>query len=154
MSKAPECELVMVEGVTLARKRARGLCQVLRCGNPVAKGRRICERHKKQLYRARNPWRYAWENLKRSAQLRGKVFALTPEEFREELEPLGYDPTRRGCREGFLTVERVDPLCGYVPGNIRPMEFMENSRKGARADRDAHRGQCRMDELEAEDLPW
>lgn len=137
-------------------KHRRGLCVTRHCRKAHAPGRRRCYKCDKALYRLRNPVRYAFENLRRSANLRGIGFALSFEDFQDFCAASDYDPERRGCRPGALTVERVDPLRPYEPGNLRCLEFMENSAKGWGPDRDRHRGQAplALDGARGEEEPF
>lgn len=110
------------------RKKAKGGCLTPYCRNRAAPQRKFCHKCNKRAYRQRHPDRYAYENLRRSAQLRDIPFLLTFEEFTDFVAKTEYDPEKRGCSEGCCTVDRIDPSRGYEVGNIRPMEFLENSR--------------------------
>ncbi len=43
----------------------------------------------------------------------------------------------RGVGAGCLHIDRIDPLRGYEPGNIRCLDASENCRKGATDDKKA-----------------
>jgi len=111
-------------------KRDAGLCVVKRCRCQRRPGRSLCERHKKQLSRFRNPERYAYDNLRRSAQMRGIRFEMSFEEWLHFIDSTDYVVELRGCKPGSLTVDRIDSSRGYTPDNIRPLEFLENSKRG------------------------
>lgn len=111
----------------IARKASKGLCLTARCLNRAATACHYCHKCRKRKYREAHPERYAYENLRRSAQLRRIAFLLTFEQWLEFIQTTEYDPARRGCHEGALTVDRIDSSRGYESGNIRPLEFMENS---------------------------
>lgn len=40
--------------------------------------------------------------------------------------------TQKGNEAGSLTIDRIDPSKGYVPGNLQPMSREENVRKQMR----------------------
>jgi hypothetical protein len=118
------------------------LCKHPGCKRPAAPHRCECEACKRRRARERNPWWAAWETKRTDARNRGIRFAVSLQDFRAELEPQGYDPKLRGCWPGAHTVDRMDPRLGYVPGNLRALEFMDNCRKGGGEDRAVLAGQA------------
>ena len=56
-------------------------CNMPGCTKKAAPGKRKCWAHVKAKYRADNPVKAAYQNLRTSARRRGKEFTLTFEEF-------------------------------------------------------------------------
>ena len=115
---------------TLARKKREGLCKHWGCQNftrrPTARDCETCHSRKKRI---KNPVRYAFQQVKRSADMRGIPFNLTFEEFQEFDKQTGY-VNSKGTGTESLTIDRIDPSKGYEVGNIRALNFADNcSRK-------------------------
>lgn len=107
------------------------------CRKPAAKGRRMCSRCHMRQWRTTRPLQAAFATLRDHARARGIEFTITLPEFRKFVLQSGY-LTRRGNAGACLTVDRVDNLRGYVPGNLQPLTRSENSVKRAKFDA------CRM----------
>lgn len=80
--------------------------------------------------------RYKFQTLKDHARARGIVFALPFPLFRRFALVSEY-LNRTGNGNHCLTVDRINNLRGYVPGNIQPLTREENRMKQAKVD--AHR---------------
>lgn len=76
-------------------------------------------------YRARHFLKYKYWNKKTNAKKRGLSFNLTFEQFTNLY------------REGFV-IDRIDPLRGYEPDNVRAVSVRVNCVKGATADKYRH----------------
>ncbi len=93
--------------------------------------RLLCHKCNMRLWRARNPMRDAFNNLRNSANKRRIGFALTFEEFQLICNTTGY-LKQRGSRASSLQIDRVDNLRGYEVGNISVISCSENTAKGNR----------------------
>jgi hypothetical protein len=84
--------------------------------------------HHQRAWRAAQPMRAAYADLRDSAAARGIEFSLSFEDF--ERFAIASDYLRRkGPFADSLTVDRIDNLQGYVPGNIQALTRAANSRK-------------------------
>jgi hypothetical protein len=111
------------------------LCWNAYCTNDAAPAESrtggLCAKCKKSDYRERNPLRYAFENIRRSAQKRRIQFSLTLEEFEAFCKETNYLKLKgNGC--GFMHVDRKDSTKGYSENNIQILEHSENCSKGNR----------------------
>lgn len=77
--------------------------------------------------------RAAFAALRDHARGRGIEFTITFAEFEAFAVQSEYIEKKGNHREG-LTVDRIDNLKGYVPGNIQPMTRARNSEKRAKFD--------------------
>lgn len=101
------------------RQRARRLCTVVHA---------VCITCASRLYRANNPAREAYRQIKDRAQRRHQIFDLTFAEFLEAIEGTEYLARRgRGIDELHLDREKVE--LGYVKGNLKVITAAENLRK-------------------------
>ena len=111
-------------------KVVRGdFCAVKFCRNERMSDRKLCSKHNMQLWRARNPTRNAYNNVRGKAKQRKVEFTLTFEEFCSIDEATGY-VSAKGQDMDSLTLDRIDPNQGYSFENIRVITLSENSRKG------------------------
>ncbi len=117
--------------------RAGVRCQVFGCHKTVEDGRKCCPRCRKLIWRINNPIQNCFANLRDSAAKKKIPFLLTLEEFKTFCASTGYHETK-GCAPGAMHVDRINPLRGYEVSNIRCLEMLENSTKGAIADKLAH----------------
>ncbi len=108
------------------RKRCAGRCVSWGCRRRAAKrkgGR--CETCASRLFRLKNDDRYAYNNLKSSAQKRAIPFELAFEDFvefcatTEYLELRGKEPTS-------LSIDRIKTDQPYCVGNIRILTYYDN----------------------------
>lgn len=105
---------------------------------PARKGRRRCHRCDKARWRENNPYRAAFRICKDKARRRKsrqwpdgipwEIDYNTFVVFARETEYL----TQKGNESGSLTIDRIDPARGYVPGNIRAITRLENVEKQCR----------------------
>lgn len=113
---------------TLAKKRREGICKHWGCRNLVRCNRWDCETCKARKARIEHPERYAFQQVKRSADMRSIPFNLTFEEFLEFDRQTGYVASKGHKRES-LTIDRIDSSRGYEVGNIRALTWDENCTK-------------------------
>jgi len=88
--------------------------------------RGLCQKHYLQYWRARNPIKYAYNNIKNRANQRGRIFDLTINEFKEFCLKTGYISSK-GITKDSMTIDRIDPSKGYTKDNIRAITKSENS---------------------------
>lgn len=122
------------------KPKAKGKCKVIHCARAarveVRQARRgltvvthsVCLTCASRLYRANNPARDAYRQIKERAQRRNQIFELTFEEFLEVIEGTEY-LSRRGTGLDELHLDRIKVHRGYVKGNIRVITCAENLRK-------------------------
>lgn len=107
------------------KKNARGKCATRFCRNLKPERRTLCHKCRKRWARVNDPEKYAFENLKRSADIRGIAFSLELEWFRDFCKKTEY-AEKRGRGPWDLTVDRIDASQGYMPGNVRVIPMCEN----------------------------
>ena len=105
------------------------LCWVFGCAKKRDRTHRLCTTHAKQLTRASNPVKDAYDNLKANARRRRKVFTLTLEQFAEWATTTGY-MDKKGRQRHRYHIDRIDPSKGYTIDNIQPLTCSENTIKG------------------------
>lgn len=108
-----------------------GICPVRGCRRPTGCRKKWCHRHHSRLWRFTHPVEAAYANLRHHAKQRGKVFALTLEQFREFVGKNSYIDDK-GCTKTSLHIDRKDPSRGYEPDNIQVLTNSENSNKERR----------------------
>lgn len=113
---------------TLARKRRDGICKHWGCQNPIAARGWCCETCKSRKARINNPERYAFQQVKRSADMRSIPFNLTFDQFLEFDRQTSYVASK-GRETESLTIDRIDSSRGYEIGNIRALTWSENCAK-------------------------
>ena len=119
------------------RRPKRGLCAAYRCSSPSRSGdrgySRFCVKHDDLIWRARNPYRAYYGNLKKSANKRGIDFTLTYGEFVlfcVANEERGLTLRGGSRRKGdSLTIDRIKVTEGYCLSNIQLLTREDNSRK-------------------------
>lgn len=125
-----EKEILAEDIFSLLKSPKAGYCPVRGCTKAVrAKGRSFCPKHDKQLWRARNPIRSAYNNLRHHAKQRSVEFNITLEEF-NQLEGVARYAKDIGRSSDALHIDRVDPCIGYTVGNIRVLRAGDNIAKG------------------------
>jgi hypothetical protein len=77
----------------------------------------------------RNPEKYLYANLRGNARRRGKVFAITFEEFKKFLDRENYLRRKRGRTATSVSVDRTKNDLGYIAGNLRAITIQSNSWK-------------------------
>lgn len=133
------------EGVTAAKKAARGKCIYFNCRRLAAANRHVCNTCRDRAWRALHPEHHLWNNLKKSARKRGVDFTLTVEEFTEWCRENNF-VARVGLAADAASVDRRDPSLGYSKGNLRVLTNEENARLGGALAYSGHRakGQATM----------
>lgn len=125
-----------------ANPKRKGQCKVIYCKRParicIRKNLRIqqnavCITCASRLYRANNPARDAYRQIKERAERRGQIFKLTFEEFLKEIEGTEYI-ARRGRGIDELHLDRIKVHLGYVPGNLQVLTTEQNLRKQREVD--------------------
>ncbi len=106
-----------------------GLCATRFCRNKRSVRSPYCDKCQMRRWRAKYPFKYAYQNVKRSADMRGISFELTLQEFTSFCIEHGY-LEKKGTFAGCMTIDRKDHIKGYTLDNIRPMEHVENCVKG------------------------
>jgi hypothetical protein len=101
-------------------------CITKYCRGQRAPKKSCCHKCIKRRWRAANPERAAYANLKCHARSRGKAFTLTFEEFMGIVGLQSY-VDGKGREKHCMSIDRIDPALGYVVGNIRVVSVSENS---------------------------
>lgn len=99
------------------------------CGikEPI-KNRRICYSCKNKRYKLKNPYKYAYNNLKNNAKNRHKEFYLTFEEFKNFVIKSSY-MKHKGIRKNSLHIDRINENEGYHKNNIQILPNYLNVKK-------------------------
>lgn len=121
----------------IAKRKRSGLCCAFRCLNKSSLKDRFCSKHRHRYNKHNNYAKYTFNLLKSNARSRNKAFSLTFKQFLKFCADTDY-LERKGRRPTSLTIERMDPLKGYEEGNIRALDHLSNSTKGANGDKAAH----------------
>jgi hypothetical protein len=82
-------------------------------------------------WRANNPVRDAFNNLKASARRRRKAFTIAYDDFAVWCQQTGYHEMR-GRLANEVQVDRIDPHGGYTIDNIQTLTCSANTAKGNR----------------------
>ncbi len=117
------------EFFNLSKSRGGELCAVKFCRNPRRKDRYLCHKCNMRLWRARNPMRDAFNNLRHSAVRRKIPFGLTLSDFEAICVSTGY-LQKKGNYGDCLHIDRIKNHLGYTPDNIRVITCTENIAKG------------------------
>lgn len=114
---------------TAAKKRRDGVCKHWGCKHqtrrPTARDCHTCASRK---VRIKNPQRYAFTQVKRSADMRHIPFNLTFEQFLDFDRQTDYVKSK-GMESDSLTIDRIDASKGYEVGNIRALTWADNCAK-------------------------
>lgn len=86
-----------------------------------------------RLYRANNPAKEAYRQIKDRAQRRGQIFNITLKEFLQ-VPRIDEYLARRGRGKDELHLDRIKIHLGYVPGNLQVLTCAENLRKQREVD--------------------
>lgn len=106
-------------------------CETPRCRgivNRKSEHSPYCTDCRRANWKASNPLRYAFGNLRRRAKQRGKDFSLTFEQYREFAIKTDYDKMR-GKTSLSLSIDRINNERGYHFDNIQAITLRENTRK-------------------------
>ena len=90
----------------------------------------LCEKHSKQLWRAENPKKYAYNNLRDSARQRKIQFSISYDYFCGLADAFGYFIVESDNHGDKPSIDRRDATKGYVEGNLRVITVSENVIKG------------------------
>ena len=110
-------ELCMERGCTRPRRTKNGK-------------RRRCYRCAMKRWRKNNPMRAAYYALRDRARHRRIEFTISFQEFEQFALISGY-LNGVGNHAHSITIDRINNLRGYVPGNLQPLTRAENARKQA-----------------------
>jgi len=125
--------------------KRKGQCKVIYCARPgrveVKRSKwgfrpvihSICPTCQSRLYRANNPAKEAYRQIKDRALRRKQIFDLSFAEFLEVIEGTEY-LTRRGREIDGLHLDRIKVHLGYVKGNLQVITTEENLRKQREVD--------------------
>lgn len=122
--------------------KRKGQCRVWHCkrvarveirANLTINNRSVCTTCACRLFRANNPGREAYRQIKDRAERRGQIFCLTFAEFLTEIEGTEY-LARRGRGINELHLDRKKVHLGYVPGNLEVLTAEQNLRKQREVD--------------------
>lgn len=126
--------------------KKKGQCRVIFCKrparvqvllSPTGKLRTLihptCDTCKSRLYRANNPAKDAYRQIKDRAKRRNQIFDITFEDFLEVIRGTEY-LTRRGTGIDELHLDRKEVGKGYVRGNLEVITAAENLRKQREVD--------------------
>lgn len=105
-------------------------CETRFCRNRKALNRKICSTCIKRKWRANNPKKASYENLRTNAKRRGKEFSLTFAQFEEFC--VKYNYVSGGKTRDCYTIDRIENDKGYTIGNIQKMKRGDNSKKGTK----------------------
>jgi hypothetical protein len=129
-------ERIAEEGLFQLKKTPGvGLCCVVGCRQEASSRKKkiddlwFCHSHWQGRWRALNPKRSAYSNLRDNARKRRIKFSLTYDYF------CGFMDAAAGAFKGaetrgeIVTVDRIDASKGYAPGNVQLLTLSENSAK-------------------------
>ena len=116
------------------RTKQPGRCPVRFCRRASRSGggqscHRLCNTHRSRLWQMQNPERAAYNRLKHHAHERGKVFAITFDQFKTVVGMQDYIDGS-GKQRYMLTLDRIENHRGYEPDNIQVLTNGENVAKG------------------------
>lgn len=112
---------------------------------------RICSKCRGRLYALNNPLGRVVSKLRSRSKRKGIEFDLTVE-YLKSLPLIEHYMTQRAENPNQFHIDRIDPLKGYVKGNIRVVEASENLRK-AYTDKKVHEWE-RQRLNGQEEMPW
>lgn len=119
------------EGFFEFKKRASdGMCWVKGCTNSSRPDRSLCHKHEMRRWRAKNKKVADYCNLREHAKARKIKFKITLDYWRGLVDAFGYYDVRDS--DVVLTIDRVDPVKGYVEGNLRVVTVNVNCYKSNR----------------------
>lgn len=113
---------------TTARQKDSARCATKWCRNKHRKDGRQCYTCVSRKWRAANPIKYAYKQLKANCKRRKKEFDLTLAEFTFFCNTTGYIDNK-GKKANCATIDRINSRLGYTLNNIQILTCAENSRK-------------------------
>ena len=90
---------------------------------------------RKARQKENNPLKYYYNMTKQNAKRRGHEFTITEKEFQKI-----FKNDIVGNKEQGYVLDRINPLKGYVKGNVRIVSAYQNSSQGAGIDKQIHNG--------------
>ncbi len=120
--------IIIVEGKSAERKKAKGRCLIQGCTTIARKSRDYCSKHEHEVRKEKDPYLYWYGILRRNAKRRGKVFTISLEYFTSFCKETSYI-TLKGRKSKSMTIDRIIDELGYIEGNIQILEKGENTRK-------------------------
>lgn len=112
-------------------------CQTHYCRNNTRGGRKLCPKCQSRKWREEHPMEAAYLNLKHNSKRRGKVFALSFEEFRSFAIRTGY-VRKKGKQAESFHIDRIDESKGYYIGNLQVLTNSQNVKKFLKWSNDEH----------------
>lgn len=112
----------------MCTNKPKHLCQAHGCKNPPKQKDRLCARHAHIRYKNNNPVAYTYQMIKCNAKRRGHEFTITLEYFEQWAIDNEY-MENKGRLATSMSIDRIDPSKGYVPGNLQPLSLSENTIK-------------------------
>jgi len=109
-------------------------CETRYCINPATKGK-YCHTCSSRRYRKRNPIRYAYSNHRSNAKRRGKIFEISYEYYKAFCIETDFIAGKGRTRESY-SLDCINPLLGYVEGNLQKLPVWLNSKKSNRLEYD------------------
>jgi hypothetical protein len=88
----------------------------------------FCWKCRFRIRKEKNPLRYFWSSMRRTAKKRGKLFALPFEDYKRLAEKANYAELK-GKSSMSLSIDRVENSLGYWPWNVQCITIRQNSRK-------------------------
>jgi hypothetical protein len=106
-------------------------CATPYCRKEAPKSRKLCNTCRSRIWREKNPIAAAYKDRKHNAKHRGIEFAISLEYFTQFCIETDYI-RGKGRTATSYTIDRKDPLKGYVEGNLQILELKDNVAKGNR----------------------
>lgn len=100
-----------------SKKKQKVNCHTPYCKNDKKHGN-YCNKCQSRKVRAKNPIKYAWDMLKKSAKKRSKVFTISLADFTILCNESNYIE-RKGRFNESLSIDRIKNELGYIKGNLR-----------------------------------
>lgn len=92
----------------------------------------FCHKHWQVRYRWKNPKNSAYRALRDSAKQRGLEFRLSYDYYLGMMDCAAVWDKGAEKRGDIVSLDRIDPVEGYIPGNIQLISLSENVAKGNR----------------------
>lgn len=105
-------------------------CETRYCRGVATKSGRspYCAKCRSSRWRAKHPITAHFHDLRNRAKQRGHEFTLTLADYEQFWHSSGY-AEKHGKTAASLSIDRIDPSKGYIPGNVRAITLSENSRR-------------------------
>jgi len=123
-------QVMLEEGFFDFKKQAGdGMCWVRGCQRKSKSDRCLCHMHEMRRWRAKNKRSADFCTLRDHAKARKIEFTITQDYWAGLTDAFGFYKAKEGVA---LSIDRVDPTRGYIPGNLRVVELSINVSKGNR----------------------